>query len=46
VFVDLREFYSKDGKDLPGKKGISLSLDQWNQLKNMMPAIDAAISDL
>jgi hypothetical protein len=26
VMVDVREFYVKDGKDLPGRKGIAVTL--------------------
>ena len=32
IMISLREHYEKDGKMLPGKKGISLPPDQWMKL--------------
>ncbi|KAJ4844368.1 hypothetical protein Tsubulata_029732 [Turnera subulata] len=62
VWIDIREFYNKDGKLLPGKKGtilalysvlieivvqrgISLSVDQWNILRDNVGEIDKALSE-
>ncbi|XP_009330114.1 PREDICTED: activated RNA polymerase II transcriptional coactivator p15-like [Pygoscelis adeliae] len=47
VLVDIREFYAdKEGGMKPGRKGIALSAEQWNQLKEIIPEIDAALKKL
>lgn len=40
TLVDIREYYTdkKSGEEKPGKKGISLTLDQWNALKEQVTA--------
>ena len=44
--VDIREFYEKDGEMAPGRKGISLTIDQYNKLKSYISEIDKAIESL
>ncbi|XP_019957900.1 SUB1 regulator of transcription b [Paralichthys olivaceus] len=44
VLIDIREYWmNPDGEMKPGKKGISLNPEQWNQLKDQISEIDDAI---
>ena len=43
LLVDIREFYDDHGTLKPGKKGISLSVDNWKQIKKYMNKIDKEI---
>ncbi|RXW16720.1 hypothetical protein EST38_g9134 [Candolleomyces aberdarensis] len=44
--VDIREYYNAGGEDKPGKKGISLTLDQWNTLIAASDTIDQLLQDI
>nr|POE48035.1 putative rna polymerase ii transcriptional coactivator [Quercus suber] len=43
LMVGIREFYEKDGKMLPGKKGISLTTDQFASVLQILPQVEAAL---
>ncbi|KAL6614655.1 hypothetical protein ACP70R_036925 [Stipagrostis hirtigluma subsp. patula] len=46
TLVSIREFYVKDGKEVPTSKGISLTVEQWEAFRNAVPAIEDAIKKL
>lgn len=46
VTINLREFYEKGGEMLPGKKGISLTPEQWAAVVAAAPAVEAALAAL
>lgn len=43
TLVSIREYYRKEGKELPTSKGISLTAEQWASFSKNVPAIEKAI---
>lgn len=43
VYVNIREYYEKGGKQLPGKKGISLPSDQFQKLVEIASSLTEAL---
>mmetsp|Transcript_31303 Transcript_31303/g.78743 ORF Transcript_31303/g.78743 Transcript_31303/m.78743 type:complete len:118 (+) Transcript_31303:52-405(+) len=46
VLVGIREYYEKDGKWLPGKSGISLTLEQWDAVMGVSESVTALAKKL
>jgi len=46
IYIDIREYYEKEGKYLPGKKGIALNATQWIKVKDLISDIDDAVQQL
>ncbi|KAJ4711866.1 RNA polymerase II transcriptional coactivator KELP [Melia azedarach] len=46
TLVSIREYYRKDGKELPSAKGIALTEEQWAALKKNVPAIEKAVKTM
>lgn len=41
--INIREYYEKDGQKLPGKKGISLPVEQWVALLEAAPGVEREV---
>ena len=46
IKVDIREFYDDNGEMKPGKKGITLNMDNWKKFKGFIAYIDETIDDM
>ena len=42
-YVQVREYYEKDGTMAPGKNGLGLSVEQWAALQAAIPDLQAHI---
>ncbi|XP_066913422.1 RNA polymerase II transcriptional coactivator-like [Clytia hemisphaerica] len=45
MFVNIREYYEKNGELLPGRKGISLPMEQWKKLSKLSKEINHHIEE-
>ncbi|GLU06008.1 hypothetical protein SLE2022_230750 [Rubroshorea leprosula] len=46
TLVSIREYYKKDGKELPTSKGISLTEEQWSGFRKNISNIEKAIEKM
>lgn len=46
VYIDIREFYEKNGALLPGKKGVSLTPELWRKLLSLSDEITSTLSSM
>ena len=45
VFLDIREYYGAEDGEKPGKKGISLTMEQWEVLKQSISIVDSCFAE-
>ncbi|PWW75838.1 ssDNA-binding transcriptional regulator [Tuber magnatum] len=43
--INIREYFEKDGNVLPGKKGISLSVEQFGAFLSVLPQLEQHLAD-
>ncbi|KAI5194888.1 PC4-domain-containing protein [Aureobasidium subglaciale] len=43
--INIREYYEKDGQMLPGKKGISMTIEQFSALLEVLPEVEEALKE-
>jgi len=44
TLIDIREYYGAGDEEKPGKKGIALSVEQWQELSRNVSEIDALVA--
>ncbi|KKY23039.1 putative rna polymerase ii transcriptional [Phaeomoniella chlamydospora] len=45
TLVNIREYYEKDGKMLPGKKGVAMTMEVYAALIDLLPEIETALKE-
>ncbi|CAK4031702.1 PC4-domain-containing [Lecanosticta acicola] len=44
TLINIREYYDKDGKMMPGRKGISITIDQFNAFLQVLPQVESVLA--